>query len=104
MPAPIGESGWVGVLPISVANFGVILRRPSLAVGGLDAPFQCRLFLLDQALIFGGPVVFGRDAQCLRCFAWWFGSVYAVLYWCSSVQTSSYWEGNIWAWYDLLAS
>ena len=37
---------------------GWILIRPSLAVGGLDAQFQCRLFLLDQALIFGAPVVF----------------------------------------------
>ena len=40
---------------------GQVLRRPSIAVGGLEAQFQCRLFLLDQALIFGGPV----DAPCL---------------------------------------
>ena len=35
-----------------------VLRVLSLSIGGLDVQFQCRLFLLVQVLIFGGPVGF----------------------------------------------
>ena len=33
----------------------LVLERPSPGIGGLDAQFQCRLFRLVQALIFGVP-------------------------------------------------
>ena len=43
-------------------NFGLVrgclLKRPILAIFGQGVQFQCRLFLLVQALIFGAPVVF----------------------------------------------
>ena len=35
-----------------------VLRVLFLGIGGLDVQFQCRLFLLVQALIFGAPVGF----------------------------------------------
>ena len=42
-------------------NFGLVrgwfLRRPILGIFGQGVQFQCRLFLLVQALIFGAPVV-----------------------------------------------
>ena len=36
-------------------------------------------------------------SPCLRCCAWWSGSVYAVWCWCLSLQGSSYWVGKVWA-------
>ena len=40
------------------AGGGFVLRVLFLSIGGLDVQFQCRLFLLVQALIFGAPVGF----------------------------------------------
>ena len=44
-----------------------VLRVLFLGIGGLDVQFQCRLFLLVQALIFGAPVgFFGAIFRALR--------------------------------------
>ena len=56
---------------------GFSLRRLSLVVGGLIAQFQCRLFLLVQALIFGDLVSFlvqccVRYVLCLVALAGFF--------------------------------
>ena len=42
-----------------------VLRMPSLGIGGLDVQFQCRLFRLVQALIFGAPVGFWEPSFVL---------------------------------------
>ena len=42
-----------------------VLRVLFLGIGGLDVQFQCRLFLLVQALIFGAPVGFWEPSFVL---------------------------------------
>ena len=46
-----------------------VLRVLFLGIGGLDVQFQCRLFLLVQALIFGAPVGFLEPSfvHCVCC-------------------------------------
>ena len=46
-----------------------VLRVLFLSIGGLDVQFQCRLFFLVQALIFGAPVGFLEPSfvHCVCC-------------------------------------
>ena len=58
-----------------------VLRMPFLGVGGLDVQFQCRLFLLVQALIFGAPVGFLEPSfvLCVCCLMVLVGSSLEIL-------------------------
>ena len=55
----VGDISYVELLIF--LNFGLargcLWRRLSLGIFGMDVQFQCRLFRLVQALIFGAPVV-----------------------------------------------
>ena len=65
-PAGVVEFGVGGVFHLLRCSFCMscglvkdfVLRVLFLGIGGLDVQFQCRLFLLVQALIFGAPVGF----------------------------------------------
>ena len=58
-----------GVGGVSFVEMLIVLRVLFLGIGGLDVQFQCRLFLLVQALIFGAPVGFLEPSfvHCVCC-------------------------------------
>ena len=58
-------------------------ERLTLAVFVQGAQFQCRLFPVVQALIFGAHVVLiGAMMLVSLHVAWWSWSFRALLYWC----------------------
>ena len=86
-----------------VLGRGLFLRWPYLRTVGLTAQFQCRLFRLDRALIFGALV----DSWVLSLGHWedcLVGMVgFTVSHWCSSLSTSVYWLRTVWSWTHLQA-
>ena len=64
---------------------GLFWRRPFLALNGLVAQFQCRLFLLVQALTFGAP-----EGSLVECSGLWV--------FCLEDQTEAFWWGKVRLW------
>ena len=68
---------------------GQVWRRLFLVADGMTTQFQCQLFHLVQALIFGG------HAWGFEYFAWWIRSDYALRYLCQPLQAKAYWVGEV---------
>ena len=92
--------GWV-VFPtgsfLSCVRCGLVKMLCHLG-GGRGVQFQCWLFRLVQALIFGVPVAFWRAFSDVWLVALWIGSVLALQYRCSSLPAAACSVGEVWAW------
>ena len=84
-PAAGADFGVGGVSFVEVLIFfelwageRLVFRKGRSSIGGLNAQFQCRLFRLVQALIFGARVCSLGHFSGSACYAWWHWQVHPL--------------------------